>query len=45
MHFGGNEKDAFDPRLIEDHLQEIRTCHKLSRGCFFLVQKLSVRDN
>lgn len=44
MHFGANEKDPYDPRLIEDHLQEIRTCHKLSRGCFFLVE-LSQRLN
>lgn len=37
MHFGAGEKDAFDPRLTEDHLHEIRTCHRVSRGCFFLV--------
>lgn len=37
MHFGASEEDIYDPRLFEDHLDEIRKCHKLSRGCFFLV--------
>lgn len=37
MHFGASEKDTFDAKLFEDHLHEIRMCHKLSRGCFFLV--------
>jgi hypothetical protein len=36
MHFGASEKDTFDAKLFEDHLNEIRMCHKLSRGCFFL---------
>ncbi|XP_019876166.2 protein qui-1 [Aethina tumida] len=36
MHFGADEKDYYDPYLFEDHLNEIRLCHKLSRGCFFV---------
>ncbi|CAH0562285.1 unnamed protein product [Brassicogethes aeneus] len=36
MHFGASERDYYDPYLFEDHLNEIRLCHKLSRGCFFV---------
>lgn len=39
MHFGNDEYSVYDPRLLEDHLSEIRTCHKLSRGCFFIVSR------
>ncbi|XP_060516204.1 protein qui-1 [Cylas formicarius] len=36
MHFGAGEKDCYDPDLFQDHLNEIRICHKVSRGCFFV---------
>ncbi|XP_045482899.1 NACHT and WD repeat domain-containing protein 2 isoform X2 [Harmonia axyridis] len=36
MHFRADEKEQYDPFLFEDHLNEIRSCHKTSRGYFFM---------
>ncbi|XP_030746307.1 NACHT domain- and WD repeat-containing protein 1 [Sitophilus oryzae] len=36
MHYGSDERELYDPWIFKDHLQEIRNCHKISRGCFFL---------
>ncbi|XP_066247444.1 protein qui-1 [Euwallacea similis] len=36
MHFGSDEREQYDPWIFKDHLHEIRNCHKISRGCFFL---------
>lgn len=37
MHYGTSEAVVYDPALQEDHLDQIRACHQVSRGCFFLV--------
>lgn len=37
MHYGSDEKEQYDPWILKDHLHEIRNCHKISKGCFFLV--------
>ncbi|XP_049840536.1 protein qui-1 [Schistocerca gregaria] len=36
MHYGTASDPALDAPLFEDHLHEIRHCHAVSRGCFFL---------
>ncbi|XP_017773696.1 PREDICTED: NACHT domain- and WD repeat-containing protein 1 [Nicrophorus vespilloides] len=36
MHFGASERDGLCPRTLEDHLSEIKKCHEVSRGCFFI---------
>ncbi|KAH1023079.1 hypothetical protein HUJ04_012357 [Dendroctonus ponderosae] len=36
MHYGSDEKEYHDPWILKDHLHEIRNCHKISKGCFFL---------
>ncbi|XP_050313345.1 protein qui-1 [Anthonomus grandis grandis] len=36
MLYGSDEKEQYDPWIFQDHLHEIRHCHKVSRGCFFL---------
>ncbi|XP_069684220.1 protein qui-1 [Periplaneta americana] len=36
MHYGTEADPAYDAPLFEDHLHEIRECHRVSRGCFFL---------
>jgi hypothetical protein len=40
MHYGTEADPAYDALLFEDHLHEIRECHRVSRGCFFLVSFL-----
>jgi hypothetical protein len=37
MHYGTETDPTYDASLFEDHLHEIRECHRVSRGCFFLV--------
>ena len=37
MHYGTETDPTYDAPLFEDHLHEIRECHRMSRGCFFLV--------
>jgi len=37
MHYGTETDPTYDAPLFEDHLHEIRECHRVSRGCFFLV--------
>ena len=37
MHYGTVTDPTYDAPLFEDHLHEIRECHRVSRGCFFLV--------
>ena len=37
MHYGTENDPTYDAPLFEDHLHEIRECHRVSRGCFFLV--------
>ncbi|XP_044765435.1 NACHT and WD repeat domain-containing protein 2 [Coccinella septempunctata] len=37
MHYRADEKEQYDPFLFEDHLNEIRSCHKTSRGYFFMT--------
>jgi len=37
MHYGTEADPTYDASLFEDHLQEIRKCRPVSRGCFFLV--------
>jgi hypothetical protein len=37
MHYGTETDPTYDAPLFEDHLYEIRECHRVSRGCFFLV--------
>lgn len=36
MHFGSSKHDDIDPYLLNEHLNEIQMCHKLSKGCFLL---------
>nr|XP_014277406.2 NACHT domain- and WD repeat-containing protein 1 [Halyomorpha halys] len=36
MHYGTDKDPLTDPQQYWDHLHEIRACHKISRGCFFL---------
>ncbi|XP_076262611.1 NACHT domain- and WD repeat-containing protein 1 isoform X1 [Rhynchophorus ferrugineus] len=36
MHYGADNKELYDPWTFQDHLHDIRNCHKVSRGCFFL---------
>ncbi|PNF24563.1 hypothetical protein B7P43_G05388 [Cryptotermes secundus] len=36
MHYGTEADPSYDALLFEDHLHEIRECHRVSRGCFFL---------
>ncbi|XP_068081226.1 protein qui-1 [Anabrus simplex] len=36
MHYGSAVDAAYDAPLFQDHLHEIRECHRVSRGCFFL---------
>ncbi|CAH1389336.1 unnamed protein product [Nezara viridula] len=37
MHYGTEKDPLTDPQQYWDHLHEIRACHKISRGCFFLA--------
>ncbi|KAL3289358.1 hypothetical protein HHI36_022794 [Cryptolaemus montrouzieri] len=37
MHFRANDHEQYDPFLFEDHLSEIRSCHRTSRGYFFML--------
>ncbi|GLG97132.1 Uncharacterized protein GBIM_03959 [Gryllus bimaculatus] len=36
MHFGAETDPSLDAPLFEDHLHEVRACHRVSRGCFFM---------
>ena len=40
MHYGTDKDPLTDPQQYWDHIHEIRACHKISRGCFFLVNYL-----
>jgi hypothetical protein len=37
MQFGAEKDPTLDPRQFWAHEHEIRECHKISRGCFYLV--------
>lgn len=37
MHYGSELDPMKNPFLFAEHLDEIRNCRKVSRGCFFLV--------
>ncbi|RZF35450.1 hypothetical protein LSTR_LSTR014142 [Laodelphax striatellus] len=36
MHYGTGQDVHLDPFQFDDHLHEIKRCHKVSRGCFYL---------
>lgn len=40
MHFGTGSDTLQDPYRFADQLAEIRHCHQVSRGCFFMVSFL-----
>lgn len=37
MHYGSELDPIKNPFLFAEHLDEIRNCRAVSRGCFFLV--------
>lgn len=37
MHFGTDKDPLANPFQFGDHIHEIKECHKISRGCFYLV--------
>lgn len=37
MHYGSELDPMKNPFLFAEHLDEIKNCQKVSRGCFFLV--------
>ena len=45
MHYGTETDPTYDAALFEDHLHEIRECHRVARGCFFLVIIFAYRCN
>lgn len=37
MHYGSKSDPMKNPFLFAEHLEEIRNCRAVSRGCFFMV--------
>lgn len=37
MHYGTEADPLTNPFQFDEHLNEIHACHRISRGCFYLV--------